>query len=117
MRARGGAARRPRRLRRRRPPAPPTRRPLPRPRTRRGRRPHLDRRLNMSTTDPARSTVRQYRTREPTSYDGEGTGWMLFAAVMLAIVAALNFIDGVAAVSNSKFYVRSAEFVFADLKT
>src|SRR6185312_3883951 len=35
----------------------------------------------------------------------------------LAIVAALNFIDGVAAVSNSKFYVRSAEFVFADLKT
>ena len=71
----------------------------------------------MSTTDPARPTVRQYRTAEPTNYDAEGTGWMLFAAVMLSIVAALNFIDGVAAVSNSKFYVRGAEFVFSDLKT
>jgi hypothetical protein len=73
----------------------------------------------MSTTDPAqpRSTVRQYQTREPTNYDAEGTGWLLFAAVMLSIIAALNFIDGVAAVSNSKFYVRDAEFVVSDLKT
>jgi hypothetical protein len=73
----------------------------------------------MSTTDPAqpRPTVRQYQTREPANYDAEGTGWLLFAAVMLSIIAALNFIDGVAAVSNSKFYVRGAEFVFSDLKT
>src|SRR5689334_10718628 len=71
----------------------------------------------MSTTDPARPTVRQYQTAEPTNYDAEGTGWMLFAAVMLSIIAVLNFIDGVAAVSNSKFYVRGAEFVVSDLKT
>src|SRR3954453_23214434 len=73
----------------------------------------------MSTTDPAqpRAPVRQYQTREPTNYDAEGTGWMLFAAVMLSIIAVLNFIDGIAAVSNSKFYVRDAEYVFSDLKT
>jgi hypothetical protein len=68
----------------------------------------------LSTTDPS---VRQYRTAEPTAYAEDGTGWMLFAAVMLSIIAALNFIDGVAAVSNSKFYVANAEFVFSDLKT
>ena len=70
----------------------------------------------MSTTDP-RATVRQYRTPEPTAYAEEGTGWMLFAAVMLSLIAALNLIDGIAAVSNSKFYVRGAEFVFSDLNT
>jgi len=73
----------------------------------------------MSTTDPAqaRPTVRQYRTTEPTAYADEGTGWILFAAVMLALIAAMNLIDGVAAVSSSKFYVRGAEFVFSDLNT
>ena len=73
----------------------------------------------MSATDPAsaRPTARQYSGSAPVTYDDEGTGWMLFAASMLSIIAALNLIDGVAAVSNSKFYVRGAEFVIADLKT
>lgn len=73
----------------------------------------------MSATDPARArpSVRQYEGGGPATYDDEGTGWMLFAASMLSIVAALNLIDGVAAVSNSKFFVGNAEFVFADLKT
>jgi hypothetical protein len=72
----------------------------------------------MSTTDPARArpAVRQYTSDSPV-YDDEGTGWMLFAASMLAIVAALNLIDGVAAVSSSKFFVGNAEFVFSNLKT
>jgi len=73
----------------------------------------------MSATDPAgvQPTVRQYSGSAPVTYDDEGTGWMLFAASMLSIIAALNLIDGIAAVSNSKFFVRGAEFVFADLKT
>src|SRR5690242_2052473 len=73
----------------------------------------------MSATDPAsaRPTVRQYQSGDPAGYPEEGTGWMMFAAIMLAIIAVLNFIDGVAAVSNSKFYVANAQFVFSDLKT
>lgn len=73
----------------------------------------------MSTTDPARPqpTVRQYRGNEPTAYAEEGTGWLLFAAIMLSLIAVLNLIDGIAAVSNSKFYVANAQFVFSDLKT
>jgi hypothetical protein len=73
----------------------------------------------MSTSDPARARpeVRQYASDRPDVYDDEGTGWMLFAAAMLSIVAALNLIDGVAAVSNSNFFVGNAEFVFSGLKT
>ena len=73
----------------------------------------------MSTTDPAqaRPSVRQYRTTEPTAYGQDGTGWMLFAVVMLSLIAAMNLIDGVAAVSSSKFYVANAQFVFSDLNT
>jgi hypothetical protein len=73
----------------------------------------------MSTTDPAhmRPTVRQYTGGEPGAYDGSGTGWVLFAVSMLAIVATLNLIDGIAAVSNSKFFVGHQEFVFSNLNT
>lgn len=73
----------------------------------------------MSTTDPRmRPTVRQYTGSAPSGYeDYEGTGWVLFAASMLAILASLNFIDGIAAVSSSKFFVRDAEFVISSLNT
>lgn len=70
----------------------------------------------MSTTD-----VRQYSARASAqgSYADEsaGEGWVLFAGVMLAILATLNFIDGVAAVSNSTFFVANAKFVASDLNT
>jgi len=73
----------------------------------------------MSTTDPprARSTVRQYAGPPPAAYDDGGAGWVLFAASMLAILASLNLIEGIAAVSNSKFFVANAEFVFSNLNT
>ena len=51
-------------------------------------------------------------------YDaGKGYGWVMFAGCMLALVGSLNFIYGIAAVSNSKFYVRDAQYVISDLKT
>jgi hypothetical protein len=75
----------------------------------------------MSTTDPAqaRPTVRQYAPSADMSYAGEasGEGWVLFAGVMLAMLATLNFIDGLAAVSNSTFFVGDAKFVASDLNT
>src|SRR4051794_7584057 len=47
------------------------------------------------------------------AYDIEpaGYGWVVFAGVMLAIVGTLNFIYGIAAISDSKFYVRDTTFV------
>jgi hypothetical protein len=77
----------------------------------------------MSTTDPspARPTVTQY-SGGPASgeygYDDEsGEGWVLFAATMFGLLAVLNFIDGLAAVSNSKFFVNDAQFVISNLNT
>jgi hypothetical protein len=48
---------------------------------------------------------------------GRGYGWVMFAGCMLALVGSLNFIYGIAAISNSKFYVRDATYVISDLKT
>jgi Short repeat of unknown function (DUF308) len=59
------------------------------------------------------------RTADPRSYTAveEGPGWMAFAGIMLAIVGVLNVIYGIAATSNSKFFVRDVEYVFANLNT
>jgi hypothetical protein len=46
-----------------------------------------------------------------------GYGWVIFAGTMIALVGTLNFIYGIAAISNSKFYVRDAQYVFSDLNT
>jgi hypothetical protein len=79
----------------------------------------------MSTTDPSRSrpTVTQYSSvgaegvyRDETD-PGSGSGWVLFAGTMLALLATLNFIDGVAAVSDSTFFTENAKFVLSNLNT
>ena len=73
----------------------------------------------MSTTDPrAASTVQPYATAEPYADDEpDGSGWVLFAGTMLLILATLNGIDGIAAVSNSKFFTQNATYVVSDLNT
>jgi hypothetical protein len=78
----------------------------------------------MSTTDPARpeATVRQYSGADaPERYDrgrdDTGEGWVLFAGVMLMILATLNVIDGIAAVSDSTFFTENAKFVISNLNT
>jgi hypothetical protein len=76
----------------------------------------------MSTADPAPTgamsgsyaggTTREYV--EETS----GDGWVLFAGTMMLLVGTVNVIDGIAAVSNSAFFVDNARFViFDDLNT
>jgi hypothetical protein len=77
----------------------------------------------MSTTDPVqgRPTVKQYQGDIPEAYRYQdpdaGHGWVLFAGSMLLMLATLNAIDGIAAVSNSKFFAQNATFVISDLKT
>jgi Short repeat of unknown function (DUF308) len=62
-----------------------------------------------STSGAAGSAVRQ---ADP----GHGMGWVVFAGTMLAIVGILNVIYGIAAISNSRFYVHGVEYVIGDLK-
>ena len=47
----------------------------------------------------------------------KGTGWLVFAATMLGIVGIFNVIDGIVALSKSKFYAVNAVYVFSDLRT
>jgi hypothetical protein len=73
----------------------------------------------MSTTDPGRTRAAGQRPDGPApaaAYEA-GEGWVLFSAVILGILATLNLIDGIAAVSKSSFFVGQAKFVASDLKT
>ncbi len=47
----------------------------------------------------------------------EGEGWVAFAGIMIAIVGVLNFIYGIAAISNSHFYAREATYIISGLNT
>jgi hypothetical protein len=47
----------------------------------------------------------------------EGEGWVAFAGIMIAIVGVLNFIYGIAAISNSHFYAREVTYIISDLNT
>jgi hypothetical protein len=49
--------------------------------------------------------------------DGPGYGWVLFAGAMLMMLGVLNIIEGIAAVSNSRFFVGNATYIFGSLNT
>jgi hypothetical protein len=47
----------------------------------------------------------------------EGSGWILFAGIMILIAGVLNVIYGIAAIDNSSFFAGHTEFIFSSLKT
>jgi hypothetical protein len=51
------------------------------------------------------------------AYDSTGNGWITYASLMLGLAGAFNVIDGIVAVSKSKFYVAGATYVAGDLNT
>src|SRR4051794_10976081 len=46
-----------------------------------------------------------------------GAGWVLFAGMMLVLVAVLNGIYGIAAIGNSSFFVNDTRYILSDLNT
>jgi hypothetical protein len=72
----------------------------------------------MSTSAEPRGTSARLSAQPSEPFDdGHGYGWVLFAGMMLAIVGTLNFIYGIAAISDSKFYVKDAQFIISNLNT
>jgi hypothetical protein len=68
----------------------------------------------MSTTQQPQPPA----TERPFSdIDDTGVGWVLFAAVVLGMLAILNLIYGIAAVGDSSFFVGDARYVLSDLNT
>ena len=55
--------------------------------------------------------------RSSASYPVEGSGWVLFAGIMIMMVGVLNIIWGIAAIDRSSFFVQDAKYVFSDLRT
>ena len=51
------------------------------------------------------------------SYPAEGSGWVLFAGIMIMMVGVLNIIWGIAAIDRSSFFVQDSQYIFSDLRT
>jgi hypothetical protein len=66
---------------------------------------------------PAAARIPSRPADDPTYDVDPGRGWVLFAGVMLSIVGVLNLAYGIAAISDSTFYVQNVEYVLGDLKT
>ena len=45
------------------------------------------------------------------------TGWWIFAAILLSIAGVLDVIWGIAAVSDSKFFIADQKFIISSLNT
>jgi hypothetical protein len=48
---------------------------------------------------------------------GTGYGWLVFAGIILVIAGTLNTIYGIAAISDSKFFVHDTKYVLSGLNT
>jgi hypothetical protein len=66
----------------------------------------------MSTIDPGVQASGTSQYSQP-----EGSGWIVFAGIMMMIAAILNVIYGIAAISNSKFFISGQKYIVSDLKT
>jgi hypothetical protein len=51
------------------------------------------------------------------AYEDRAVGWLVFAASMLGLAGFLSIIDGIVALSRSKFFVANATYTFSDLRT
>ena len=49
--------------------------------------------------------------------EGHGYGLVLFASILLLVIACFNLIDGIAAIASSHVFVANAHYVFASLRT
>jgi hypothetical protein len=68
----------------------------------------------MATTPAAGDRATE---RAPGSYPVEGSGWVLFAGIMILMVGVLNIFWGIAAIDNSSFFVQDTRYIISDLNT
>ena len=54
---------------------------------------------------------------QPYGEDDRGYGWVMFSGVLLLMLGTLNVIEGIAAISNSRFFVANTHYIFGTLNT
>ena len=47
----------------------------------------------------------------------KGSGWLLFAGIMIVMVGVLNVIYGIAAIDNANFFVANQKYILSGLNT
>src|SRR3954447_26467597 len=70
----------------------------------------------MSTQDTMRPGAGTPSSGAGTS-STRGLGSVVFAAILLTVAGAINVIYGIAAISDSKFFVNETKYVFSNLHT
>jgi hypothetical protein len=71
----------------------------------------------MATTSARAGTGTAGTGRSTSSYPAEGSGWVLFAGIMVAMVGVLNAIWGIAAIGDSTFFVANTKYILSGLNT
>jgi hypothetical protein len=64
-----------------------------------------------SVPDLGHTTLTSDITRSQAADEARGTSWVLFAGIMLATVATLNVIWGLAAIAKSSYFVSDASYI------
>ena len=54
---------------------------------------------------------------QPYGEEDRGYGWVMFSGVLLLMLGTLNVIEGIAAISNSHFFVANTHYIFGTLNT
>ena len=70
----------------------------------------------MAATPAAEARASARSSSTDSSYV-EGSGWVLFAGIMLMLVGVLNAIYGIAAIDSSNFFVANTQYILSDLNT
>ena len=73
----------------------------------------------MSTLTNGTQTAAPKSTPQPEPLQPlpKGANWIVFAGIMFLLSATMNVIWGIAAVSNSHFFVGNASYILSDLNT
>ena len=71
----------------------------------------------MAATPAAGTRASAPSASKSTTDTVEGSGWVLFAGIMLMIIGVLNAIYGIAAIDKSSFFVANTQYILSDLKT
>jgi hypothetical protein len=73
--------------------------------------------MSMFDTEMQSTAVTGAPVGASTYDEPRGAGWVLFAGMMLVLVAILNAIYGIAAIGNSSFFVNDTKYILSDLNT
>ena len=66
---------------------------------------------------PPSEQQRARRLQRDQARPPQGLGWVMFAGTMIAIAGVVNAIYGVAAISNSDFFEKNADYIAGSLTT